>query len=126
MKETNNKLHLVFVVKHRKKVIDIKIEKYLKDIFQSVLRSKQSELLEFNTQKDHVHLLINLNLKTSVSEIAKLLKGRSSFLVRQKFVVLKRYLWGGSFWTPSYFVSSVGFVSQDTISKYIKNQKKEG
>ena len=68
---------------------------------------------------DHIHLFIKGNLKTSVSEIVKILKGYSSYVLRKEFMCLKKYK---SLWTHSYYCETIGHISENTVKRYIETQ----
>ncbi len=80
------------------------------------------QIHELAIQKDHVHILIQLNPRNSVSEVVNLLKGGSSRAIRQEFPELEEFLWGDSFWADGYFAESVGSKNETVIRQYIKNQ----
>jgi putative transposase len=69
---------------------------------------------------DHVHIFFKCNIKLNVSFIVQRLKGFSSYSIRKKYVSLSKYK---SFWSPSYFIESIGNMSEDVIRRYVQNQK---
>ena len=84
------------------------------------------KILECNTDKDHVHLLIDCSPQHYIPNIIQKLKGVSSRLLMKEFgMVLKKKLHGRHLWNPSYFVSTVSENTKEQIRKYIKNQKKK-
>ncbi len=118
--------HLVFVCKTRGKVFEGKHLDYLKDTFDGVLDSFEAELLEFNGETDHVHLLISYPPKHSISELINSLKGVSSRKLKTEFPELEKF-WSvskskNSLWSPSYFASSCGGATLDALKRYIENQ----
>ncbi len=82
------------------------------------------QIHQINIQKDHVHLLIQVNPRDSIAHVMHYLKGGSSRIIRKGFPELEEFLWGDSFWSDGYFAESVGKVSEATIKNYIKNQNK--
>lgn len=80
---------------------------------------------EINIQPDHVHLLIQLKPRNSVSEAVNILKGGSSRVIRKEFPELEEFLWGDSFWSDGYFAETVGKVDEEIIRKYIEDQGKK-
>jgi len=74
-------------------------------------------------EHDHVHLLVNYLPKVAISNLVNSLKGVSSRLLRQQFLSLHKYYWKGVLWSPSYFASSCGGASIETVRKYIEQQK---
>ena len=116
-------VHLVFIPKYRRSVFTQEILNDLSEIFRSVCKDFEATLIEFNGEKDHVHLLINYPPKFSISRLVNSLKGVSSRLIRRKnYPSITQVLWKGSFWSPSYFASSCGEASLPVIKDYIENQ----
>ncbi|MBC7532732.1 MAG: IS200/IS605 family transposase [Oligoflexus sp.] len=118
-------MHLIFVIKYRRNVVHDDIGDYLREIFEGVLKEFSSELIEFGVEGDHVHVLIKIPPNLNLSELVKILKGRSSFLVRRRFSreLSNRGLWRG-FWSPSYCAMSCGGAPLDIIKSYVENQGK--
>ena len=77
---------------------------------------------EINLQPDHLHMLIQIKPRESVSSVVQILKGGSSKVIRSEYPDLEEYLWGDSFWSDGYFAESVGIVNEEIIKQYIKNQ----
>lgn len=116
-------VHLVFVTKYRKGVLDGEILNALKLIFSDVCADFEAELVEFEGEDDHVHLLVNYPPKISISRLVNSMKGVSSRMVRKDFPrKLKKKLWGGALWSPSYFAGSCGGAPLDVIKEYIRSQ----
>ena len=117
-------IHLVFVAKYRKHVFTKEVFAEMRKIFQNVCLDFEAALVEFDGEKDHVHLLINYPPKVAISKLVNSLKGVSSRLLRKKnFSSILKYLWGGSLWSPSYFASSCGGAPISVIRQYIEQQK---
>ena len=120
----NIHIHLVFVTKYRGKVFTKEILNELNLILSEVCQDFDAELLEFNGEQDHVHLLVNYPPKVSVSSLVNSLKGVSSRMIRKKnYPSINRQLWGNALWSPSYFASSCGGASIDIIREYIEKQQ---
>lgn len=118
--------HIVWCVKYRHKILTPKIEKRLLEILDMVADCEDFQILEVNTDKDHVHLLINCSPHHYIPQVIKKLKGISSRILMKEFEeVLKRKLWGGHLWNPSYFVATVSENTEEQIRRYIKNQKEK-
>ena len=118
------KYHLVFVTKYRKKCINQMMLKRLKDIFQDLCLKWEAELLEFNGEEDHVHLLISSSPKTQPTKLINNLKTVSARLIRKEFQDhLKHYFWKPIFWSRSYCILSCGGAPLTIIKQYIENQK---
>lgn len=82
------------------------------------------QILECNTDKDHIHILISCSPRHYIPNIIKKLKGVSSRILMKEFgEVLKRKLWDGHLWNPSYFIATVSENTEEQVRKYIQNQK---
>ena len=115
--------HLVFVTKYRGRVFTREILDELKLIFSKVCSDFESELVEFEGEDDHVHLLINYPPKFSVSSLVNSLKGVSSRLIKKReYPSIQSKLWAGSLWSPSYFAGSCGGAPISVLRLYIENQ----
>jgi putative transposase len=115
---------LVFVTKYRRNVFTNNILDDLRSIFASVCKDFEAELVEFDGEDDHVQLLVNYPPKVAVSHLVNSLKGVSSRMVRKKnYPSIRRKLWGGALWSPSYFAGSCGGAPIATIRQYIEQQQ---
>ena len=95
-------VHLVFVTKYRKDVLSKVLLDDLKPIFASVCKDFESDLVEFNGEHDHVHLLVNYPPKVAISKLVNSLKGISSLLIKKQHPsILKSKIWNGALWSPS-------------------------
>ena len=84
----------------------------------------EAELVEFDGEDDHVHLLVNYPPKVSVSNLVNSLKGVSSRMIRKKnYPSIRKKLWGGALWSPSYFAGSCGGAPIEIIRQYIEQQQ---
>ena len=120
----NLHVHLVFVAKYRRKVFTKEILDDMRGILESVCTDFEAQLVEFEGEDDHVHLLVNYPPKVSISKLVNSLKGVSSRMIRQKnYPSMKQKLWGGALWSPSYFAGSCGGAPIETIRQYIEQQK---
>lgn len=118
--------HIVWCVKYRKKIITEEVENELYTILKKVAKDNGFEILEFNTDKDHVHLLVNCTPQNFIPDMIKALKGVSARLLRKRFrTEFEKELWGKSVWNPSYFVATVSENTESQIRRYIQEQKKE-
>ena len=79
---------------------------------------------EIAIQPDHVHLLVQVQPKYSVSSVVNLLKGGTSRVLRLDFPDLEEHLWGDSFWADGYFAASVGVVEGNVVTEYIRAQRR--
>ena len=118
--------HIVWCVKYRHKIITEQIENRLIEILSKIADDNGFQILEYNTDKDHIHLLVNCSPQHYIPDMIKALKGVSARLLMKEFgEELKRKLWGGHLWNPSYFVATVSENTEEQIRKYIKNQKRK-
>jgi putative transposase len=117
-------VHLVFVTKYRREVFTKAILDDLRPILASVCADFEAELLEFDGEDDHVHLLVNYSPKVSVSSLVNTLKGVSSRMIRKKNDPgIRKKLWDGALWSPSYFAGSCGGAPIAVIRQYIEQQQ---
>ncbi|WP_184759378.1 IS200/IS605 family transposase [Streptosporangium album] len=119
--------HLVFTPKYRRGVFTDEILRRCEDIMIEVCDSFGAELVEFNGEEDHVHLLVHHPPKVALSTLVNSLKGVSARLLSKEYPAhIRKYLWGGHFWSPSYFAASCGGAPLSIIKEYIENQKRPG
>ena len=116
--------HVVFCPKYRRGVLVGDVEKRLKEIAREVCDERDSELLEIECDKNHVHMIISVDPQFGIHKLVKQIKGRSSHHLREEFPDLKSKM--PSMWTNSYFVSTVGGVTLEVVKKYVENQKMRG
>ena len=118
--------HLVIATKYRRKILKDGFGEYLKKLMLGIGRQlPEIEIIEVNTDKDHVHMLLSIPPKFSISDVVKEVKAKTGLRMRRKFPFLDKVYWGkGGIWSRGYFVSTVG-VSESTIRKYIEMQGKE-
>lgn len=115
--------HIVWCVKYRHKVIDSEIKDSLKKILKKIAQDNKFEILEYNTDLDHVHLLISLSPQHSIPNLIKAMKGVSArLLMKQYGSTLKQKLWGGHLWNPSYYIATTSEKTEEQIIKYIQEQ----
>jgi putative transposase len=120
-------VHLIFVCKRRGKVFERQHLDRLQAIFAKVCADFETELIEFNGEQDHVHLLLNHPPKVCVSALVNSLKRVSSRRLKQAFPELKQF-WSigkraGALWSPSYFAASVGGAPVAVLRQYIEQQQ---
>ena len=116
--------HIVWCVKYRKKVLSTEIENSLISILNQIAKDNNFSILECNGDLDHIHLLIDCSPQHYIPNIIKALKGVSArLLFKQYGDTLKKQLYGGHLWSPSYFVSTVSENTEKQIRLYIQKQK---
>ena len=118
------KYHIIFTPKYRRKIIYNKYRESIRDILKSLCSYKGIEILEGHLMPDHVHLLLSIPPKYSVSSIMGYLKGKSSLMIFERHANLKYQFGNRHFWSIGYYVSTVG-LNEATIRKYIQDQEKK-
>ena len=113
--------HVVWVTKYRKKYLGGDIEKRLKEICSNVANELNFEIKEMECERDHIHLLIEIDPQLGIHKAIKRMKGKSSRILRQEFAILRQRL--PTLWTNSYFVCTVGGAPLAVIKQYIESQK---
>ncbi len=111
------------MTKYRKRIFTKNTLDFMKDVFEDVASDFESELIEFDGEKDHVHLLVHYPPKISVSKLVNSLKGVSSRYLKAHFPELEKYYWGNALWSPSYFAGSCGGAPLEIIKEYIRSQE---
>ena len=114
------KFHLVWCPTRRAKVLKGALAARLRQIITEVAAEKDWEIIQVAILPDHVHLFVQTDAHHAPTQIVKAFKGRSSRFLRQEYTYLLRL---PSLWTRSYFVSTAGRISQETIERYIESQK---
>ena len=114
--------HIVWCPKYRKK-LSKEIETSLKIIIEDITKSKSWKIQALEINSDHIHLFIQVGINNSPIDIVKSLKGISSRMLFEKHPELRNQFYGGHLWSPSYYISSVGHISDSTVKKYIEEQK---
>jgi putative transposase len=115
--------HLVFATKYRHSVFTTRHLERMEEIMRSVCEDFECELVEFNGEADHVHLLVNFPPKVAVSKLVNSLKGVSSRRLRQEFPELARHYWRAKrLWNGSYFAGTVGGAPISVLRQYIEQQ----
>ena len=118
--------HIVWCIKFRHIIITEQIENRLIEIVNKIADDNGFQILECNIDKDHIHLLVNCSPQHYIPDMIKALKGVSARLLMKEFgEELKKKLWGGHLWNPSYFVATVSENTEEQIRKYIQNQKRK-
>lgn len=120
----NLKIHLIFVCKYRKKLLYGKLDSLLKVVIRDIEQKSDFKIIEMETDKDHIHLMIQYIPRVSISSIVNRLKSITTYHLWKKYKpFLKQHFWKeNTFWTDGYFVCSVGEASPETIRRYIQNQ----
>lgn len=117
-------ISIVFAPKYRRQVIYGKIKKDIGKILRSLCEYKGVEIIEANACKDHIHMLVSIPSKLSVSNFMGYLKGKSSLMIFDKHANLKYRYGNRHFWCRGYYVDTVG-RNKERIAQYIREQLQE-
>ena len=121
----NINYHVVWSVKYRRKILDAEIESYLKNLVQEIARDKGFTVSQFECgEGDHIHCFVSGPPKLSITDIVKYLKGITGRKLFEKFPEIREKLWKGQLWNHSYYVETIGSVSEENIRRYIERQTK--
>ena len=118
------KYHIVFTPKYRRKVIYNQYKESIRDILKQLCSYKGVDILEGELMPDHIHMLVSIPPKMSVSSFMGYLKGKSALMIFDKHANLKYKYGNRHFWAEGYYVSTVG-LNEATIRKYIQEQEKQ-
>ena len=118
------KYHLVWCPKYRYKILKGDIGKSVRESIRQLCEWRKLEILAGNVQLDHIHLVLSIPPKYSVSEVVGFLKGKSAIKMFDLNPQLKKRYWGRHFWAKGYCVSSVG-LNEEQIKKYVRWQLKK-
>ena len=117
--------HIVWVPKYRLRILKGEIKDLVEDDIKKLCEWKKCEVIELNVQEDHIHLLVSVPPKISISYLMGVLKGKIAIKIFKSYPRLKnKPYWGNHFWARGYFVSTVG-LDEEMIKKYVKYQEKE-
>ena len=116
------KYHIVFIPKCRRKVLFGQVRQQLGAYFHELAGHRESKILEGNICVDHVHMMIEIPPKHSVSHVVGYIKGKSAIYVARDFMGRHRNYKGYHFWARGYFVTTVG-IDEEVIRNYIRNQE---
>lgn len=120
----NCKYHIVFAPKYRRQIIYGKIKEDIGKIIRKLCEYKDVEIIEANACPDHIHMLVSIPPKLSVSQFMGYLKGKSSLMIFDRHANLKYKYGNRQFWCKGYYVDTVG-RNKKAIEEYIKNQMQE-
>ena len=118
------KYHIVFIPKYRKKALFNELRKPLIEVFRELARQKECTIEEGHMQPDHVHMLISIPPKYSVSQVVGYIKGKSAIHVARVFMGRRKNFVGQHFWARGYYVTTVGHDTE-VVRQYIQRQEEE-
>lgn len=116
--------HLILVTKYRRQVFDNEISDRAKAIFERIAPDYKIEIIEWNHDKDHVHVLFKAHPKTEMSKFINTYKSASSRLLKKEFPRMKAKLWEDKFWSQSFCLITTGGAPLEVIKQYIIDQGK--
>ena len=117
--------HIVWVPKYRLRILTGRVAEEVSNCIRSFSEQLRCEIVELNIQIDHVHILVKIPPKVSISNYVGTIKGRSAIRVLNKFSHLKKKpYWRNHFWTKGYCVDTVG-LDEEKVRKYVKYQEKK-
>ena len=118
------KYHVVLIPKYRRKVMYGSIRQELGSIIRELAQQKESQVEEGHLMADHVHIMLSIPPKYSVSEVVGYIKGKSAIAIARTFMDRKKNFTGQNFWARGYYVSTVG-RDEAQVRAYIREQEKE-
>ena len=118
----NCKYHLIWCPKYRFRILKGGVKQSVVEILHQLCEWKKIEVLEMNVQEDHVHMVLSIPPKFSVSEVVGFLKGKCAIKIFDKHLELKKRYWGRHFWAKGYCVSTVG-LDEEKVRKYVRWQQ---
>ena len=120
----NCQYHIVFIPKYRRKTMFGKVREDVREILRTLCEYKKVEIVEGGVSVDHVHLLLCIPPKLSVSDFMGYLKGKSALMIFDKHPEMGSKF-NRHFWARGYYVSTIGYKNEETIKNYIKMQQEE-
>lgn len=116
---------MVWTPKYRYRVLEGLVKEMLLKDIPMLLEWKSSEIIEMNIQEDHVHLIVSVPPKISISQLMGTLKGKTAIKIFKSYPQLRtKPYWGNHFWAKGYCVDTIG-LDEDKIKKYIKYQEEQ-
>ncbi len=117
--------HIVWIPKYRYKILTGAVAREVDHCIRAFTEQQQGEVIELNVQVDHVHLMVSIPPKVSISDFMGTVKGRTAIRALNRFRKLRvKPYWGNQFWAKGYCVDTVG-LDEETIRKYVKYQEKK-
>ena len=116
------KYHVVWIPKYRKKSLYQGLRRYLGELLKDLAAQKECKILEGHLVSDHVHILISIPPKYSVSQAVGFIKGKSAIAIARNYMGRRKNFTGQSFWARGYYISTVG-KDEEAVREYIKHQE---
>ena len=115
------KYHIIWCPKYRFRILEGELGRSLRNILRQLCEWRKIDILEGNIQVDHIHLVLSIPPKYSISEAIGFLKGKSAIKIFDMHHELKRRYWGRHFWSKGYCVSTIG-LDEEQIRRYVRWQ----
>ncbi len=117
--------HIVWITKYRRKVLSAVMKKRLEVVLKAMCKELYVRVIKIGMEEDHVHLYVSIPPVQPIPYVLKILKGRSSKIIRKEFAKeLREYYWKPVLWGVGYFVASVGEITDEIVRKYVEQQGK--
>ena len=118
------KYHVVWIPKCRQKVLYGRLRQHLGELLKDLAKQQGCQILEGHLRPDHIHILLSIPPKVSVSKVIGFIKGKSAIAIARTYVGRRKNFAGQSFWARGYYVSTVG-ADEESVRAYIQNQSEE-
>jgi putative transposase len=115
--------HVIWCSKYRKPILVDRVAKVANDLIDNICKENDWPMITAEIQPDHIHLFLTIPPAIAVATVVKILKGSIARKLFLEFPQLRKELWGGHLWSPSYYVGTAGNVSAETISRYIERSE---
>jgi len=116
-------VHLIFVVKYRKPLLNGQVAEFTKQTILDLQDVSEFKVIEIEVDNDHLHMLLSITPNISISQHVRLIKQKTNYALWNRFKWLKQHFWNEkTFWSDGYFVCSVGNASAETVKRYIQEQ----
>jgi len=117
------KYHIVWCPKYRYRILKGALSKSVEQTLRMLCEWRNIEIMEMNVKEDHIHMILSIPLRLSISEVMGMLKGKTAIKLFKSYPALKRKpYWGNHFWSRGYCVSTIG-LDEDKIRRYVKYQE---
>jgi putative transposase len=117
------KYHVIWITKYRYKVLKGRIAERARDLIRQTCQARGVVIVRGAVSPDHIHMLLSAPPQLSPANLVQYIKGRSSRRLQAEFPELRKRYWGQHLWARGYFCATVGAVDEETIRRYIENQK---
>ena len=115
-----HRYHLVWSTKYRFKVLQGPLRLRVRDICRQVCAQNGVDIIKGVLSSDHVHMFVSVPPKLAISDLMRLMKGRSSHKIQQEFPHIKKRYWGRRFWARGYFSTTKGAITEDIVLQYLE------